>query len=46
MKQDICSATIGDKRVFTFMTQTLGLMADLDLGNSLYMLYKYYVFLT
>ena len=25
--------TIGEKRVFTFMTQALGLMADLDLGT-------------
>ena len=33
MKQDICSMTIGEKRVFTFMTQALGLMADLDLGT-------------
>lgn len=34
MKQDICSLTIGEKRIFTFMTQALGLMADLDLGAS------------
>lgn len=33
MKQDICSMTIDDKRIFTFMSQALGLMADLDLGE-------------
>ncbi|THH05764.1 hypothetical protein EW145_g4558 [Phellinidium pouzarii] len=33
MKQDICSMTIGEQRVFTFMTQAVGLMADLDLGT-------------
>lgn len=39
MKQDICSLTIGEKRIFTFMTQALGLMADLDLGTSSSLVY-------
>ena len=33
MKQDICSVTIGDKRVFSYFSVALGLMADLDLGT-------------
>ena len=33
MKQDILSITKGEKRIFSYMSQTLGLMADLDLGK-------------
>jgi hypothetical protein len=33
MKVDIFSMTQGDKRVFTYMSQALGLMADLDIGT-------------
>ena len=33
MKHDICSVTVGGQRVFSFMSQALGLMADLDLGK-------------
>ncbi|KAH8116937.1 ATP-NAD kinase-like domain-containing protein [Phellopilus nigrolimitatus] len=33
MKLDICSTTIGDERVFTYMSQAMGLMADVDLGT-------------
>ena len=33
MKQDILSITQGEKRIFSYMSQTLGLMADLDLGK-------------
>ena len=33
MKQDICSVTIDDKRVFSYFSVALGLMADLDLGT-------------
>lgn len=33
MKLDICSVTIGDKRVFSYFSVALGLMADLDLGT-------------
>ena len=36
MKQDVCSLTFsGKKRIYTFMSQALGLMADLDLGAHL-----------
>lgn len=33
MKQDICSMTLGDKRIFSYFSVALGLMADLDLGK-------------
>lgn len=32
MKQDLCLLIQGDTRVITYMSQALGLMADLDLG--------------
>ena len=37
MQIDVCSVSQGDKRVFSTLTQALGLMADLDLGK-LYLL--------
>ncbi|KIP09577.1 hypothetical protein PHLGIDRAFT_126171 [Phlebiopsis gigantea 11061_1 CR5-6] len=33
MNVDVCSVTQGDKRFFSFMTQAIGLMAELDLGT-------------
>ena len=33
MQIDVCSVSQGDKRVFSTLTQALGLMADLDLGK-------------
>lgn len=33
MDLDVCSVTQGDKRVWSFFSQSLGLMADLDLGK-------------
>ena len=33
MNVDVCSVTQKDKRVFSFMTQAIGLMAELDLGT-------------
>lgn len=32
MKLDISSVTLGDKRIFSYMSQAMGLMADLDVG--------------
>ena len=33
MQIDVCSVSQGDKRVFSTLSQALGLMADLDLGT-------------
>ena len=33
MEIDVCSVSQGDKRVFSTLSQALGLMADLDLGR-------------
>ncbi|CAG8826283.1 5973_t:CDS:2 [Gigaspora margarita] len=33
MKIDVCSITQGDKRFFSFMSQTYGVIADCDLGT-------------
>lgn len=33
MPIDICSVTQKDKRVLSFLSQAIGLMADLDLGT-------------
>lgn len=33
MKLDLFSLTQGDRRTFSFMSQAIGLMADLDLGT-------------
>ena len=33
MNVDVCSVTQGDRRYFSFMTQAIGLMAELDLGT-------------
>lgn len=33
MQIDVCSISQGDQRVFSTLTQALGLMADLDLGK-------------
>ncbi|CAG8473018.1 5645_t:CDS:2 [Diversispora eburnea] len=33
MKIDICSVTQGDKRFFSFLTQSYGIVADCDLGT-------------
>lgn len=33
MQIDVCSVSQGDKRVFSTLSQALGLMADLDLGR-------------
>ena len=38
MQIDVCSVSQGDKRIFSTLSQALGLMADLDLGT-LYPLY-------
>lgn len=34
MRHDICAVTLGERRILSFMTVALGLMADLDLGES------------
>lgn len=33
MKLDICSIIQGEKRSFSFLSQAIGLMADIDLGT-------------
>ena len=33
MRQDICSLSIGEQRIFNYFSVALGLMADLDLGT-------------
>lgn len=33
MQIDVCSVSQGDKRIFSTLSQALGLMADLDLGT-------------
>lgn len=33
MPVDVTSVTQGDKRVFSFMSQAIGLMSELDLGT-------------
>lgn len=30
---DICSVTQGDTRIYSFLSQAFGLMADLDMGT-------------
>lgn len=33
MKHDMCSVMLGGKRIFSYMSQAIGMMADVDLGR-------------
>jgi hypothetical protein len=33
MKLDLCSVQQGDNRIISFMSQAIGMMADIDLGT-------------
>ena len=35
MRLDVSSVTIGDQRIFSYMSQAIGLVADADLGMSI-----------